>query len=405
MQISIDKQARTAVQPNRLRMAFILGALTGFGPLTIDMYLPALPGLTAQLQTTASLTQLSLTACLLGLALGQIVAGPISDARGRKKPLMIALVVYMLASLFCAMAPSIWMLVIFRFIQGVGGAAGLVISRAIVRDMYSGTELTKFFSLLMLINGVAPIAAPVVGGQLIQFVDWRGIFLVLMGLGVVMLLAVLTGMNETLPASKRSKGDLKHTLVTYFGLFKDRAFMGYSWAQGLVMAAMFAYISGSPFVVQDIYGVSPQGYSLVFAVNAIGIIASAQITGRLTERLGETKLLKFGLWAAALSALVLLVMILLGGPLLSVLIPLFFVVSSVGIVSTTCFSLAMEKQAHQAGSAAAVLGLIPFIFGSIVAPLVGIGGSHTAVPMGIVIALTDLGALLCYFGLVRQKRA
>lgn len=386
----------------RLWIATVLGSLCAFGPLSIDMYLPALPALTNDLSTTTSLAQLSLTACLLGLALGQIIVGPLSDAHGRRKPLLLAMIVYMVASIMCALAPSITVLIIARFIQGAGGAAGIVIARAIVRDMYAGTELTKFFALLMLVNGAAPILAPIFGGQLMKVVPWQGVFVVLFVIGIIMFLAVLFGLPETLPVERRSTGKIKDTLATYRRLLTTRSFMGYAWSQGLVMAAMFGYISGSPFVLQELFGVSPQGFSLFFAINGAGIIMASQITGRLAGRVQESKLLLTGLSLAALAGASLLIAIVSGGGLVAVAIPLFFVVSSVGIVATTSFSLAMQHQAKSAGSAAALLGLLPFIFGATVAPLVGLGGSLTALPMGIVIAAADIGAFVCYWLLVKR---
>ncbi len=403
------KQAEAAIQsPTRLRrlwIAAVLGSLCAFGPLSIDMYLPALLNLAVDLQTTTSLAQLSLTACLLGLALGQIVVGPISDARGRRRPLLLALIIYVLASILCALAPTITILVLSRFIQGVGGAAGIVIARAVVRDLYAGTELTKFFSLLMLVNGAAPILAPIAGGQLMKVVPWEGVFIVLCAIGLVMFLVVWFGLPETLHIDRRSTGKLKDTLITYRTLLTTRSFMGYAWSQGLVMAAMFGYIAGSPFVLQELYGVSPQGFSLVFAMNGVGIILAAQITGRLVGRISETRLLLTGLTMAAIAGITLLSAIVSGSGLVFVVIPLFFVVSSVGVVSTTSFSLAMQNQAKSAGSAAGLLGLLPFIFGAIVAPLVGLGGSGTAVPMGIMIATADVGGIMCYWLLVGRVKA
>ncbi len=394
-----DSKAPAAV----VWMIFMLGMLSAFGPLSIDMYLPALPNLANDLHCNTSLAQLSLTACLLGLALGQLLAGPISDARGRRGSLLVGMVLYVLSSLMCVVAPTIWVLIVMRFIQGLAGAAGIVISRAMARDLYSGAELTRFFSMLMLVSGVAPIVAPILGGQLLQFTSWRGIFVVLVGIGIFMLVAVFFRLSETLPATLHSKGGLKNTLLTFRGLLRDRKFMGYALAQGFSSAAMFAYIAGSPFVLQNIFGVSPQLFSLLFAMNSLGIIIASQITGRLTGRIHDTTLLVVGLMIAFVGGVILLAMILLGGELYSILLPLFFVVSSVGIIGTSSFSLAMQDQAQAAGSASALIGLLTFIFGGFMAPLVGIGGSYTAIPMGIVIASATTASLLCYFFLVKRS--
>lgn len=388
----------------RLWLAFILGSLTAFGPLSIDMYLPGLPRLTEELHTSTSVAQLSLTACLVGLALGQLLVGPLSDSRGRRKPLIVALVIYSIASLLCAYSPSIWILIFLRFLQGASGAAGIVIARASVRDMYSGTELTKFFALLMLVNGAAPILAPIVGGQLLNFVTWRGVFVVLFVIGLLMWFAVMFWLPETLPASRRSSGDLKNTLATFKTLVIDKEFMSFAFTQGLISAAMFAYISGSPFVLQDIFGVSPQMFSVIFAINGIGIIIASQVTGRLAGKVADMKMFMFGLCMAAFGGVALLIVVLAGLGIMFVIPALFLVVSSVGIVGTTSFSLAMEKQGEKAGSAAALLGLLPFIFGAIAAPLVGIGGSATAVPMAVVIAICDISAITFFMIMNKKKK-
>ncbi|MEK5404732.1 multidrug effflux MFS transporter [Paenibacillus sp. FSL W8-0439] len=388
-----------------LWIAFVLGALSAFGPLSIDMYLPSLPTLADNLHTTTSLAQLSLTACLLGLAVGQIVAGPLSDVRGRRGPLVISLILYAAASLLCVFAPNIAVLIALRFIQGLTGSAGIVISRAVARDLYSGKELTRFFSLLMLVNGVAPIAAPVLGGVILNFVSWRGVFMVLCVVGVAMLIAVVLGLPETLPANRRSSGGLKQTLGTLAHLFTDRRFMGYALSQALITGAMFAYIAGSPFVLQDIFGVSPQTYSIIFAVNGLGIVLFSQLTGRLVGRFSERQLLLSGLIIAAVAGISLLTVAFTGGQLLAVLIPMFFVVSCVGIVSTTTTSLAMQSQQRSAGSASAMLGLLPLLLGSIASPLVGLGSGTTPVPMAVVIAIAELGALLSFVVLAKEARS
>ncbi|WP_141505011.1 multidrug effflux MFS transporter [Paenibacillus luteus] len=392
--------ANQSTGAKRFWLILLLGCLSAFGPLSLDMYLPALPKLEDDFGTSSSLVQLSLTACMIGLSVGQLFAGTWSDVRGRRLPLLIFLAIYGVSSVLCAFAPSIGLLIVLRFIQGFSGSAGIVVSRAIVRDMYSGPELTRFFAMLMLVNGAAPIFAPIFGGQLLKFTSWEGVFVVLGIWGVVIFAAVLFGMPETLAPEKRMVAGIRPMLSTFGMLLRDRSFMGYALAQGLVMAAMFAYIAGSPFVLQNIYGVSPQGFSLLFALNGLGIIIFGQVTGRLAGKVGEKKLFAIGLILASTAGLSLLVMIILNAPLFALLIPLFFVVSSVGIISTTGFSLAMQKHGHAAGSAFALLGLLSFTFGGIMAPLVGLGGSANALPMGIWIALAELGAAACYIFMI-----
>jgi DHA1 family bicyclomycin/chloramphenicol resistance-like MFS transporter len=389
----------------RLQLAVILGSITTIGPLSIDMYLPALPTLVADFGTTAALVQLSLTFFLLGLASGQLVAGPLSDVYGRRRPLFIGMFIYAISSVLCAFSPSIGLLVALRFIQGLAGSVGVVVSRAAVRDLYSGSELTKFFSLLMIVNGLGPILAPVIGGQLLRVTTWQGIFLVLFAAGIIFCLTILLRLPETLPKERRSKSGLKGTLLTFRVLLGNRKFMGYALSQGFVMASMFAYISGSSFVLQNIFAVTPQVYSLIFAGNGIGIIITGQIAGRLAGKVSETKLLLSGLLLCTMGGLLLLLTILVGGGLIPILICLFAVVSSVGIVGATSFSLAMQDQGESAGSASALIGLIPLLLGSCVAPLVGLGGVESALPMAIVIACTGLLSILSYMLLVRRGKA
>ncbi|WP_375295450.1 multidrug effflux MFS transporter [Paenibacillus doosanensis] len=383
-------------------MVAILGSLAMMGPLTIDMYLPALPTVVTDFRTTASTVQLSLTFYLIGLCLGQLLAGSISDIRGRRVPMLVGLLVYALCSLLCAWSPTVWWLIIFRTLQGFSGAAGMVISRAVVRDLYSGTELTKFFTLLMMVNGAGPIVAPIIGGQLLRYTSWHGVFVLLCGVGIVMFCAVLFGLKETLPAHKRSKGGFGTTIGTFGSLLKDRVFMGYAMSSGFVTAALFAYLSGSSFVLQNIYGVSPQMFSFIFAVNGVGFVVTSQITGRLVGRVPEIKLLVSGFVMAAAGGVLLLLMLLLGVGLAGVWISFFLIVSSVGIVGPTSSSLALQSKGKTAGSAAALLGVLSLIFGAITSPLAGIGGDQSALPLGILIAAASVGSILCYVILIRR---
>lgn len=386
----------------RLKFALLLGTLAAMGPLTIDMYLPSFPTIVDAFDTTASYVQVSLTACLLGIGLGQLIVGPMSDVRGRKKPLLVSLIVYFIASLFCVFAPSIGFFIAARFLQGLAASAGIVLSRAIVRDVYSGRELTKFFALLMLINNLAPILAPVLGGGILAFTDWSGIFAVLSAIGLLLFIIVLWRMDETLPAKMRVPSSLSATLKNFLSLLKSRQFMGFALAQGFIMAGIFAYVAGTPFVYQNIYGVSPQTFSLLFGMNGLGLILGAQMVGRLTGVVSEKRFLEIGLFISVLSGALLLLAVLLNGPLVTIVVPIFFFVASIGVISTSSFSLAMESQGHIAGSASALLGLLPFVLGAITAPLVGIRGEETAIPMGVIIFVSGLIAVLSYVGLARN---
>lgn len=386
----------------RLQLALLLGSLGLLGPFTIDTYLPSFPTIVEDYHTNASLVQISLTSCLLGLGLGQLIIGPMSDVQGRRKPLLIFLSLYILASLTCAFAPNIYFFITSRFVQGFAAAGGLVISRAIVRDVYSGRELTKFFALLMLVGNLGPIVAPIAGAGILVFADWSWVFIALTCIGLVLLLTVVWKLEESLPQEKRIPSNFSQIVKNFGTLLKDRKFAGYALTQAFIIAGIFAYVSGISFVYQNIYGVSPQGFSLLFGVNGIALIIGTQSVGRLSDMISEKTFLKIGLLIANTSAVLLLVAIFLKAPLFLFAVPVFFFVSSIAIISTTSFSLAMETQGHIAGSASALLGVLPFILGSLTAPLVGLAGENSAVPMGIIIFLASFLAFLSYYGLVRK---
>ena len=396
-------QVKKEVTLHKFWIVLLLGSLTAFGPLSMDMYLPALPIVAADLQTTTSLAQLSLTACLIGLAVGQLIFGPLSDIKGRRRPLVFTLVVYAIASVLCAFSTSIGVFIALRFIQGLTGAAGIVIARASARDMYSGKDLTKFIALLALVNGAAPILAPIAGGFVLNFASWNAVFILLGIIGLIMFIAVTFFLPETLPEEKRSEGSMLAVVKTFGSLFKDRMFMGIACTQALVMTSMFAYIAGSPFVLQNIYGVTPQQFSMFFALNGVGIIIAAQVTGRLSSRIGEVKLLFTGVRLSFIGGILLFVVVLNELSLFAMTVALFLVVSSIGMVSTSAFSLGMQSQGKSAGSASAFLGLLPFIGGAIVSPLVGIAGDQTAWPMGIIILTCSSAALVVFMGFVKKQ--
>lgn len=394
----------TTKHKQNVRLALLLGLFSTLGPFTIDMYLPAFPEIVKQFDTTASLVQFSLTACLLGLGLGQLVMGSLSDVHGRRNPLLISMAVYAISSLACAFSPNIGLLIVFRFVQGFAASAGIVISRAIARDLYSGKELTKFFSLLLLVSNLGPLVAPVAGSGVLSFTTWVGVFIALALLGTYLLLVTKMRLEETLPVDRRSPSNFGHQLRSYGLLLRDRRFLGYMLAQGIMIAGVFAYVSGTPFIYQNIYGASPTLFALLFGSNGISLIIGSQIVGRMSHRVSEHTFLVVGLWLALLASIAVLVVAIVHGPLFTLVIPLFLFVGAIGITSTAAFPLAMESQAHNAGSAAALLGVIPFLLGAVVAPLVGIAGEDTAVPLGVIILLSSASAMLAYFLLVRSKQ-
>ncbi|MFJ5734927.1 multidrug effflux MFS transporter [Streptomyces microflavus] len=386
-------------------VTMVLGGLTALPPLSMDMYLPALPAVTDSLSAPAATIQLTLTACLAGMALGQLVVGPMSDRWGRRRPLLLGMVVYVIATAICALAPSAELLIGFRLLQGLAGAAGIVIARAVVRDLYDGVEMARFFSTLMLISGVAPIIAPLIGGQVMRFTDWRGIFVVLTGVGIVLTLVVWKWLHETLEPGSRHTGGVGEALRTMRGLLADRVFTGYMVTGGLAFAVLFAYISASPFVVQEIYGASPQTFSLLFGLNSIGLIAVGQVNGKLlVGRISLDKVLGFGLAVIVLAAVALLLMttgVFGEVGLVPVAAGLFVLMSAMGVAMPNTNAQALMRTKHAAGSASALLGTSSFLIGAIASPLVGIAGEDTAVPMAVVQVVCAVAAVGCFLGLCR----
>lgn len=378
----------------RLRLALILGGLTAFAPLSIDMYLPGLPALGDDLSASASSVQLTLTACMAGLAVGQLVAGPLSDRLGRRPPLLAGVGGYTIASALCAIAPTVWALAGLRFVQGATGAAGIVIARAIVRDTHEGTALVRFFSMLMLVTGLAPILAPVIGGQVLELTTWRGIFLVLTGIGVLLFAAAALGLRETLPPARRRTDGVRGTARTMGALLRDRHFLGFALSGALAFGALFTYVAGSPFVLQDLYGASPQAFSVIFAINSIGIVSFGQINGRLAGRVPAMTMLRIGVTAMAIAGIAVLVVVAIGSlPLIALLVPLWVLVANMGLVFPNTTALALAGHPEAAGSASALIGVLQFVIGAIAAPVAGIAGEGTAVPMGIGVAAFALLAL------------
>jgi DHA1 family bicyclomycin/chloramphenicol resistance-like MFS transporter len=372
----------------------LLGGLSAFGPLSMDMYLPGLPALARDFGTRESVIQLTLTSCLVGLAVGQLLAGPLSDALGRRRPLLAGLAGYVLVSAGCALAPTAGVLIGLRLLQGLGGGASIVIARAVVRDLYAGAAAARFFALLILVTGAAPMIAPLLGGQVLRFTSWRGIFVILAAIVAALAAGTFLKLRETLPAERRRAGGLKATLRSFRALLEDRPFIGHAFALSLAFAAMFTYVASSPFVLQGRYGLSAQAFSLVFAVNALGLMAAGQLSARVVGRVGPRRLLKAGLAANAAGGLALLAAVtVLDLGLAGVLPALFVVVASIGLVMPNATALALADQGEIAGAASAVVGLLQFAVAGVVAPLVGLGGASSAVPMAATMAALGLAAV------------
>ncbi|MEU0174533.1 multidrug effflux MFS transporter [Streptomyces massasporeus] len=400
-----ERPDRTSQRRTGLLVTFLLGSLTAVPPLAMDMYLPSLPEVTRSLHAPAATVQLTLTACLAGMALGQLVVGPMSDRWGRRRPLLAGLAVFVVATVLCALAPTVELLVAFRLAQGLAGAAAIVIARAVVRDLYDGMAMARFFSTLMLISGVAPIVAPLIGGQILRVTDWRGVFAVLTVIGVLIGALVWTRLPETLAPAERHSGGVGEALRSMRGLLADRSFTGYMLTGGFAFAALFAYISASPFVIQEIYGASPQTFSLLFGVNSVGLVVVGQINGKiLVGRVSLDRVLGIGLAIVITAATALLLMSLgvfgeVG--LVPVAAALFVLMSAMGITLPNTQALALMRTKHAAGSASALLGTTSFLIGAIASPLVGVAGEDTALPMAVVQLAAALVALACFVGMCR----
>lgn len=394
----------TARDGVRLRDVAILGGLTALGPLSTDMYLPALPAVSRDVGATMALTQITLTAAILGLALGQVVAGPLSDRFGRRRPLLFGVAAFVVASLLCLAAPNASSLIVFRAAQGLAGAAGIVISLAIARDLFAGRALARGISLLMTVNFLAPIVAPVLGGQLLRFASWRSVFGALALIGVALLAAGAFGLGETLPSERRQTGGIPTALRAFRGLLAERRFVGYALVCGFAFAAGIVYISVSPFVLEAAYGLSPQRLSLLFGVNALGLAGMAQASARLASRASPRTLLAWGVAGIAGAGAALLIATLGGLGLGGVLASLFILVASLGLVAPNATALALaDIDPRQAGSASALLGVLQMSIGAVSAPLVGLAGSASAVPMAVAIAAFGVATVAAFGAASRSE--
>lgn len=374
-----------------LARVLTLGGLSAFGPLSLDLYLPALPQLTAALDTTESLGQASMSVCMIGLAVGQLLFGPLTDRYGRRRPLLIGVGAFAVTAGLSAVAPSIELLLLLRLCTGLAGAVGIVTARAIVRDLYDGPAVARMFSLLMLVNGTAPILAPVLGSQLMRVTDWRGLFVALGVIGLVLFCAALA-QRETLPVDARRAGGLAATRGAIGQVLTDRSFVVPVLVLSLAASGMFVYIALGSYVLQDGYRLSAQAYGLVFAANALGIMAAGRASSVLAERAGPLPMLRAGVGTALAGAVGLVAGVLLSGSVWAVLVPLFFVVSSVGLLMPNGTALALDGQKEVAGTASGVLGLCQFAFGAIIPPVVSIGGV-TGVSMAVtILAVVTAGA-------------
>ncbi|GAB2965330.1 multidrug effflux MFS transporter [Hymenobacter coalescens] len=384
-------------------LILLLGLLTAFGPMSIDMYLPAFPTMAREFGVPISAVQFTLASYNIGIALGQLVYGPLADQYGRKGSLLAGLLIYALAAAGCALAESVDELVLVRCLQALGGCAGMVITRAVVRDRFRGNESAGVFSTLMLIMGVAPILAPTVGGLILAHLDWRFIFWLMAALGGLALLAIAVTLPETLPAERRNPLALRNSFRTYAGLLRDREFVGYALSAGMVQAGMFTYITGSSFVFMQLFGLSEQQFGILFGLNACGIIGASQLNNRLLRRYSFDQILRRVIGFYGCAAAVLLLLAFTGWlGFWGVAVPLFFAVSCVGLAVPNASAGAMQHHGRQAGSASALMGTLMFSCGAGAAGTVSALAAESALPLAGTLAVCALGSLLINRTMLRK---
>jgi len=381
----------------------ILGALTALGPFTIDLYLPAFPQIEGDLDVSTAAVQLTLTATTLGFAFGQLLVGPWSDKVGRRLPLILATSVHVIASIGVAVAPDISWLLAFRVLQGFGAAAGGVVAMATVRDLFGGYPLVRMLSRLALVTGIAPIAAPVIGSQLLLVMPWRGMFLVLAAYGIVIMALAALFIVETLPPARRVEKGHSTLGERYRSLFTDRIFVGVAIIGGMTFSGLFAYLSASSFLFQGVYGLDPQGYGLLFAMNSIGVVMGVQVSSRLAKYVGPAWILSVSTAVLLASAIAIVVLDLAGAGLLGTVIPLWFFITACGFGFPCVQVLALTNHGKEAGTAASVLGAMNFGLAGLVSPIVGMFGITSAVPMGTVMAITAAVAIASLWVIVRPR--
>lgn len=368
----------------------ILGALTAIGALSIDMFLPGLPEIKNDFHTTTSNAQLTLSLFMIGLALGNLFAGPISDATGRKKPLWISMFIYTLASLGIIFVTNIEIMIALRFIQGVTGGAASVISRAIASDMYKGKELTKFLSLLMLVNGVAPVIAPAIGGVILSLAVWRMVFIILTVFGILMVIGSLTKVPESLQDDEKDSDGIKEMFKNFKHLIETPKFVLPMLIQGFSFIMLFTYISASPFIIQKIYGMSALQFSIMFAAIGITLIISSQLVGVLVDRIERRQLLKIVTYIQVLGVVIVAITLLNHLSFWILVIGFIILVAPVTAVASLGFSIAMDESTRGRGSASSLLGLVQFLLGGLMSSLVNVMGEHNVIPYVVIISITAI---------------
>lgn len=388
----------------RLVYVLVLGALTALGPFTIDLYLPAFPALEAELGVNAAAIQITLTGTMIGFGLGQLVVGPWSDKVGRRLPLILSTIVHIVASVAAALAPDIAWLTAFRLLQGFGAAAGGVVAMAMVRDLFGGKPLVRMLSRLALVVGLAPVVAPVVGSQLMQVMDWRGLFWVLGAYGLVVLLAVAFLIVETLPESRRHVAGHSSMRERYRALFRDRVYLGAALVGGMTFTGLFAYLSTSSFLFQQVYDFTPQEYGILFAVNSIGVVIGVQVSSRLIRGPVPPQYIIAGTTLVHLAmAIAIVVLDSSGAGFWGTAIPLWIYIAACGFTFPAVQVLALANHGAEAGTAASLLGALNFGLAGALSPLAGLFGVGTAVPMAALMGAAAVVAVASVWLLVRPS--
>jgi DHA1 family bicyclomycin/chloramphenicol resistance-like MFS transporter len=388
----------------RLLYILLLGVLTSLGPLTVDLYLPAFPEVETDLQTTQALVQLTLVGTTLGLALGQLIAGPLSDRFGRRAPLVIASGAYVAASTLAAVSPGITFLVAIRFAEGMAASGGAVIALAVARDLFHGRALALMISRLALVSGVSPIVAPVLGSQLLRWFDWRGLFIFLAAYGLVITIGVIGVLRESNPKTRRLGAEVVTAMTRYRTVLGDRTFVGSALIGGSTFAVLYAYLGSATFIFQDGFGLSAQAFGLLFAANSVGIVLGIQVAARLAPRLGPQWVLVISTSMLALFATVLLLLPLIGAGTWTVLVPLWLVIFCCGLAIPCVQLLCLDQHGAQAGTAASLLGSTNWGFGGIVVPLMGLLGTGSIQTMAITM-LASCAIGICALWFVVRPRA
>lgn len=381
----------THAAPPRALLIGVLALLTAVPPLATDMYLPGFPAMAEELGTSASSIQLTLTTFLIGLALGQLVIGPLSDKIGRRLPLIVGAAVCLVAGAAAALSPSIEFLIGARFVQGFAGAAGVVLSRAIIADRTEGSRSAQLFGLMMIIGGVAPVIAPLIGGVVVDSIGWRGVFWIITGLTAVMLVCAVAFVPETLARADRRDGGLSEMLRGMGSVVRNPRYVAFTLTFTFAFSVMFAYISASPFVLQNMLGLSAGQYSAAFAVNALGLMLGSATTAKLADRIPLHRMMFAGICAVVVTTAALLILGIAGITLWPTLVLLFLTLVSLGFVFANATSLAVAQVPHLAGTGSAVLGALQFGLAAIISPVVGLGGEDTAIPM---VTAMFVGALI-----------